>query len=542
MEKNSSKEKKNRFQKSVSNLIIKNYIFFTAILFVLLFIIVTAGIFYYNKTNNELRIINKYKEYKSLLESGQYGEIPIQDIAGADAGFVILDKDKEIVYKKGNISTLDYRDINIELMLKPGYFVVENDHRYMEKYGQEVDIISFGRTNDSLYTNGLLQMEREGTFFVLDPNHQILYTTADTQQKSLSEMEYQLLTDQPVEGTYYRRLFFYQDQDKYTMVIHFTERPVYKAWKIITPFRLSLAIFAVVYVVMLILFSRRINRKVSVPIATMENHLSQYYTTRTYQPMNYRGLKEIENISRSYNYLFGQLEKEQNTSARLEKERKELVEGINHDIKTPITSIKGYLEAMKNQLITEAEKQQYLEILVQKVDQIDQLTRRLVEYNQFENNEMVLVKETVNISEFMRKFVIEYYEEFRLKDIEVEVDIPTEEINASIDVNQMHRVLDNLVGNSMKHNEGIFSLYFGLAQEKDQIKISVGDNGKGVAEEEQEDIFKPYYRSESALNKGSGLGLAVCRKIIQLHRGAIRLDDNGVKGYRTVFTITLPLE
>ena len=125
----------------------------------------------------------------------------------------------------------------------------------------------------------------------------------------------------------------------------------------------------------------------------------------------------------------------------------------------------------------------------------------------------------------------------------LEPEIPEEAIFTKIDPNLMRRVFDNLTENTMKHNEQGTTIYFLLQSEKTKLRLLVADNGCGISEEIRETVFEPFVTGNSARTSGSGtgLGMGITQKIVELHNGTIRLVNPPENGWSTEFEIRLPL-
>ena len=143
---------------------------------------------------------------------------------------------------------------------------------------------------------------------------------------------------------------------------------------------------------------------------------------------------------------------------------------------------------------------------------------------------------------FLRNYMADKYNEIDLQGYELEVDIPEERIICNIDQVELSRAFENIINNSIKHNESGTIISCSLSRQEDYVKIILADNGCGIPEAIKKDIFDPFVVGEKSRSKqGSGLGLAVSKKIINAHKGTISLIEPPRNHYKVEFEILIPI-
>ena len=149
------------------------------------------------------------------------------------------------------------------------------------------------------------------------------------------------------------------------------------------------------------------------------------------------------------------------------------------------------------------------------------------------------MKTKVDICEYAREYLATKYNELVLGGFLIEVEIPKMIIWCQIDVQQMKRVFENLINNSVKHNKRGTMLFFSMKKEADTICISIGDNGTGIPKELAQMVFEPFVVGDESRNsrQGTGLGLAIAKKIVEAHDGVIELVKFPKEGLSTEFRI-----
>ena len=224
------------------------------------------------------------------------------------------------------------------------------------------------------------------------------------------------------------------------------------------------------------------------------------------------------------------------------EERNMLVANLSHDMRTPVTAIKGYIEGINDGIADTPEKQkQYLDTIYNKALVLEKLLDGMTEYSELELGRMQYVFEFVDITEYLRNVAEEYSAEIETKGFVFESSLLEHSLTVVADRDKLKRVLDNLIGNAVKYNRKGGSI--SLTQETDGrgVLISVTDTGVGIQREDLNRVFDGFYRGDSARSniKGNGLGLAIAKQIVESHRGKIWVKSEKNKG--TQVFVYLPL-
>lgn len=226
----------------------------------------------------------------------------------------------------------------------------------------------------------------------------------------------------------------------------------------------------------------------------------------------------------------------------LEEEKKKIIGNLSHDIRTPLTAIRGYTQALDDQVAqTEDEKDEYLMIIQQKVGVIESLLNDLKALSDIDDQIASYDMVEVSIEEFIRDYIEEVTHETALNPNQIDYNLAFEQCMVQIDVIQMSRVFMNIIHNAVKYNdaESLSILIKGLVTEKLCI-ISIEDNGVGVSHSEKGKIFNRFYRVDKSRNSdigGSGIGLSICRDIIEAHNGNIYAKTSQTGGLSIVIEL-----
>lgn len=221
----------------------------------------------------------------------------------------------------------------------------------------------------------------------------------------------------------------------------------------------------------------------------------------------------------------------ENLTHRQNNERR-IIASISHDIKTPLTSIMGYTERLKNDSISPEKKEKYLDTVYMKSHEIQQLIDEFDEYLSY-NMIKELKTEAVSAGDIVNILRQDYADELENAGIVFEItNLCPEAMNVSADVQKLRRVFSNILTNSIKHFDKEKKIIrIELHCDKKKLFIDISDNGEGVEDDKYEVIFEPLYTSDKG-RKVAGLGLANCREIIAAHDGRIYAEKSGLGGLK----------
>ncbi len=235
---------------------------------------------------------------------------------------------------------------------------------------------------------------------------------------------------------------------------------------------------------------------------------------------------ELRELCSSFEAL--RLRLQQNVAENLchEQEQRMLIANISHDIKTPVTSIRGYVEGIMEGIADTPEKlDRYLKTIHQKASAIETMADNLSLYSKLEMKKLPYHMKNQDIFAFLRETIREFELDLQDNNMTLSYDIPKTPCLVRFDAEKLRRVCSNVIINAMKYKSGKSDALHVSGQETQHgVLISFSDNGIGIAPEEQEKVFEGFYRSDPSRNnkiEGNGLGLAICRQIMTAHNGKI---------------------
>lgn len=248
------------------------------------------------------------------------------------------------------------------------------------------------------------------------------------------------------------------------------------------------------------------------------------------EELDLKGNDEITDLANSINIMSNRLKENYEKEKKIEKAKNELIVAVSHDLRTPLTSIIGYLELLKDDKFTYEDVQKnYLTIAYEKSVSLKKIINELFEFTKLENNIVTLEKTSFNIATLVNQIVGEQTPFFNEKNIEVEIESTGQELYCDIDIQKMVRVIENIVKNAEKYSFPNTIFKVSMAEVDNSIKISFENTGENISKEELEKIFEKMYRldqSRTGETEGSGLGLAISKKIVELHSGKLWAECN----------------
>ena len=252
---------------------------------------------------------------------------------------------------------------------------------------------------------------------------------------------------------------------------------------------------------------------------------------------------EIGDLYRNYEDMRLRLKESAEEKLQQESQSRELISNISHDLKTPITAIKGYVEGIMDGVADTPEKMdKYIKTVYNKANDMDRLINELTIYSGIDNNRIPYHFHRINVADYFGDCVEEVGLELESKNIELNYsNLVSPETMIIADPEQMKRVVSNIISNSIKYmdkEKGIIDIR--ILDEVDSIRVEIEDNGKGIAAKDLSNIFERFYRTDASRNSstgGNGIGLSIVKKIVEDHGGYIWATSKEEEGTCLHFVI-----
>lgn len=299
-------------------------------------------------------------------------------------------------------------------------------------------------------------------------------------------------------------------------------------------------IFSFVFVIIFFaLYYLLISRKMVDGLRSISKSVEQMKEGNFDITLDLDGNDEVSVLARSVLEMSDEIKAMMEKQKRLEQEKDDLITSVAHDLRTPLTSILGYLDLiLYNQEISMEEKVKYLTIVNKKSLQLKKLIEELFDYTRYSKNQMIPKKIKLDITKFMEQIVEEFYPSFYENHIEVCTNFPTKSIFVDADGDLLARAIGNILNNAVKYGADGKQIIITMKEVKSQIKISIINFGQIIPKEDIDKIFDRFFRVEQSRSEktgGTGLGLAIAKSIFELHEASVEVTS-GEEG--TEFLIT----
>lgn len=248
--------------------------------------------------------------------------------------------------------------------------------------------------------------------------------------------------------------------------------------------------------------------------------------------VNYSGNDEIARLNRSFNQMAQQLAKQEET-------RQQFISDVSHEFQTPLTAIQGFATILKNEKLTDEQRQKYADIILFHSKRLSTLSRNMLQLTILDGEDVKLEVSEFSLIEQLNR-VIETQDNLAIsKNIEIEFDIPKNDILIEADESRLEQVWINLVNNAIKYTNENGVVTISVKKTTKEVEVSIEDTGVGMSKEAISHIFERFYRQDKSRSvEGNGLGLSIVKRIVDLHQGTIDVKSREDGGSQ--FIVKLP--
>lgn len=248
--------------------------------------------------------------------------------------------------------------------------------------------------------------------------------------------------------------------------------------------------------------------------------------------VNYTGNDEIALLNRSFNLMAQQLAKQEET-------RQQFISDVSHEFQTPLTAIQGFATILKNEKLTDEQREKYADIIVFHSKRLSTLSKNMLQLTLLEGEDIKLELSEFSLNDQMKR-VIETQETLALsKEIEIEINLPKNDLVIEADEARLEQVWINLINNAIKYTNENGVVTISIKKTTKEVEITIEDTGVGMSKEAISHIFERFYRQDKSRSvEGNGLGLSIVKRIVDLHNGEIDVRSREDGG--SAFIVRLP--
>ena len=250
--------------------------------------------------------------------------------------------------------------------------------------------------------------------------------------------------------------------------------------------------------------------------------------------VNYAGNDEIARLNRSFNLMAQQLAKQEET-------RQQFISDVSHEFQTPLTAIQGFTTILKNESLTDEQREKYANIILFHTKRLSTLSKNMLQLTVLEGEDVKLDISEFSLTEQLNRVIETQQTLAENKDIEIEVNMPKNDVRIEADEARLEQVWINLVNNAIKYTNEHGVVTVSVKRTLKEIEVKIQDTGVGMSREAISHIFERFYRQDKSRSiEGNGLGLSIVKRIIDLHKGTI--DVVSVEDGGSEFTVKFPQE
>lgn len=315
------------------------------------------------------------------------------------------------------------------------------------------------------------------------------------------------------------------------VVIHYSmEKIMESCYNLLNISYIILSVLLLLSIIILIFFTEIVYR----PLCKITTATEQYASGNMHYDFTVDSNDEIGYLAACLSYMAKEI-------ARAEDDQKKFIANVSHDFRSPLTSIRGYLEAMLDGTIPPEMHEKYLNIVLNETERLTKLTNGLLTLNNLNTNGMLLNKTDFDINQTIRNTVATCEGTCRKKNIIIELILTGETLYVQADMEKIQQVLYNLIDNAIKFSHNNSTITVETAEKKNKIFVSVKDTGIGIPKEDIKQIWDRFYKSDASRGKdkkGTGLGLSITKEIINAHNENITVISTPEEGTEFIFSLT----
>ncbi len=294
-------------------------------------------------------------------------------------------------------------------------------------------------------------------------------------------------------------------------------------------FIIAVIVSALISIVLVYIFSLRITK----PLKQISNAAKVIAGGEFSRRLSIDTEDEIGELAKAFNQMVAALQ-------NLEEMRRGFIANVSHELRTPMTSISGFIEGILDGTIPPEKQKDYLEIVKEEVMRLNRLVNELLDLARMEGGEIHIVIKDFNINELIRRCIIKLESLIMEKNLEIIANFEEEDVFVKADIDAIERVILNLIHNAIKFTPEAGIICLSTLVQKDEVLISVADNGIGMGKEELDMIWDRFYKSDKSRSRdklGTGLGLAIVKNLINEHGQDIWVESEAGRGTTFYFTL-----
>jgi signal transduction histidine kinase len=529
------KKKSEKRRPSMFWSLVGQYVLFTLAVVAVSYLIVKGISSYHaeNSRQNSYSIVST--DFLAALQRGDYAQIDAEQYLGSEGWFEVYDAEATLLYASDGVpSDLSYSAQDLACIPGDDWTTIRV-LSYQDDAQREIEeFVKYRLEGENFVETGIFQIDGQ--------TGEIIYANTAVPGNLTSYSERQLSLLEGLDGDYALTCLDFQNaqgEELTALAGEYLYSSLPESLASDKTVRMAAVLVLAGYVLLIVLFVSWLSHWFRKPVKMLSGAMTEMSEGERGVVLEYQGPQEFTAMVDSFNTMSRRLDEAEKEREQAHQEQQKMLADISHDLKTPITVIQGYANAVSDGMVKEEDVPKVLRTIARKSDQLAGLVDAFHTFSKMDHPDFALQMEKVDLAETVREYLAGRYEEMELGGYALEADLPEEPLYCEVDVVNFTRVIENLLNNSMRHNKPGTTLLVAMQKENREIVLRVGDNGTGISPEQARHIFEPFYTGEQARTHGSGLGLSIARRIVQLHGGAICLLP-AEEPWHVLFEIRLP--
>ncbi|WP_366923330.1 cell wall metabolism sensor histidine kinase WalK [Metallumcola ferriviriculae] len=314
----------------------------------------------------------------------------------------------------------------------------------------------------------------------------------------------------------------------------FLHSPIYGIESTLQQVNRLILIAAIITSIFAVLIGYFMSRRISSPLQEISHAALQMADGDFNKQVTVNSEDEIGRLAESFNYMAQQLQ-------QLEDMRREFIANVSHELRSPLTSIKGFVSGMLDGTINGSDQHRYLQIVSSETNRLSRLVNDLLDLARIEAGKVELSWQRVELNRLLRGVILKFIPRVEEKQLEVSLDTKEDEVWVTTDPDRLEQIIVNLLDNALRFTPSGKSITVAVESKAEKILISVEDEGTGIPPEQLKDIWERFHKADKARTRskgGTGLGLAIVKKLVQAMDETITVESEQGQGSRFTFTVS----
>ena len=301
---------------------------------------------------------------------------------------------------------------------------------------------------------------------------------------------------------------------------------------------------AIVAIVIALTIAYFVSRSITSPIRKMQETAQQIAKGDFSTKVRIRGKDELSELAKSLNTMADELQQKMENLKQMDKMKSDFVANVSHELKTPLTLIKGYIETLEDKAIDDKDKaRRFISIIKEHAARLENIVDDLLSLSELELSRHSIQKTDCNLKSLIDEVVLGFGHALAEKRQVLNVNPQSSDLRIKADRDKIEQVFVNLIDNAIKYTQEAGTIEISIRDQQNTVTVTVHDNGIGIPKEHLDRVFERFYRVDKARSRelgGTGLGLGIAKHVVLAHNGQIRIESQANKG--TTLSVTLPKE